>query len=524
MCANQIYQYAQHLINDEQYNQINDKNKYIRQTDLYTIHHYNNAARSASLKDIEFALRMDNIQEMPFDHTHYVTNDEINEILAYNKNDVEATYNLLLITLGVTKHPVYEGENKIKLRGKFQNLFGLKCDNYPDVKIGAELLLKKYCERTNTNFYEAKKIRGQSEVIALRECIPSWCKIESKEFNQFLDIIKATVVVGNAKEFSYDVIFHGIKINYGLGGEIIAVLIQILILLLLKFDEMKFKKYIDKINKDQILELYNSGLNIKQISEVINVPARRLGEIIKYLDLNIITKNRSKINEDFFDNIDSEIKAYLLGFFVADGCMYKEYKKRNNIVYSIRYRFSLANSIDDLEVIQLFNKYICPYNIIHFYNNQRGVLYKRKEQCILKWCSKHMFDVLEKYGIHQNKTFENEAVISDEIINSQYFNHFLRGLIDGDGHIDKTSIEIVLNSYKFMYQIMNYLTKYNIDSFRTIEIKGKTTNYYHLHITGGKKMFNKIYDLLYLNSNFNLDRKYTEIKRRVNLIDVEHRN
>ena len=135
-----------------------------------------------------------------------------------------------------------------------------------------------------------------------------------------------------------------------------------------------------------------------------------------------------------------------------------------------------------------------------------------------------MFDVLEKYGIHQNKTFENEAVISDEIINSQYFNHFLRGLIDGDGHIDKTSIEIVLNSYKFMYQIMNYLTKYNIDSFRTIEIKGKTTNYYHLHITGGKKMFNKIYDLLYLNSNFNLDRKYTEIKRRVNLIDVEHRN
>lgn len=218
MCANQIYQYAQHLINDEQYNQINDRNKYIQQTDLYTIHHYNNAARSASLKDIEFALRMDNIQEMPFDHTHYVTNDEIDEILAYNKNDVEATYNLLLITLGVTKHPVYEGENKIKLRGKFQNLFGLKCDNYPDVKIGAELLLKKYCERTNTNFYEAKKIRGQSEVIALKECIPSWCKIESKEFNQFLDIIKATVVVGNAKEFSYSVIFHGIRFDYGLGG------------------------------------------------------------------------------------------------------------------------------------------------------------------------------------------------------------------------------------------------------------------------------------------------------------------
>lgn len=217
-CANQIYNRAQHLINDGEFNTIWDNKKYIPQTDLYLIHHYNNNARSASLKDIEFSLRMKNIQEMPFDHTHYVTSEEISQILEYNKNDVEATYQLLLITLGLTNHPVYKGEDKIKLRNKFWNLFSLKCDNYPDVKIGAELLLKKYCEQSHKDFKEAKKIRGSHEIVALKECVPRWCKIETKEFKNFLDTINKTIVKGDAKEFQYSVIFHGIQFDFGLGG------------------------------------------------------------------------------------------------------------------------------------------------------------------------------------------------------------------------------------------------------------------------------------------------------------------
>lgn len=84
---------------------------------------------------------------------------------------------------------------------------------------------------------------------------------------------------------------------------------------------MKFKKYINKFNPEQILELNNSGKNIKEIAEIVDIPAKRLAEMIKEFGLEIKKGSSSKVNETFFDKIDSEEKAYLLGFFIADGCM-----------------------------------------------------------------------------------------------------------------------------------------------------------------------------------------------------------
>ena len=72
---------------------------------------------------------------------------------------------------------------------------------------------------------------------------------------------------------------------------------------------MKFKKY------------NNSGKNIKEIAEIVDIPAKRLAEMIKEFRLEIKKGSSSKVNETFFDKIDSEEKAYLLGFFIADGCM-----------------------------------------------------------------------------------------------------------------------------------------------------------------------------------------------------------
>ena len=45
---------------------INEKNRYIKQVDLYKIHHFDNAARSTSLKTLEFNMRSPNIQDLPF--------------------------------------------------------------------------------------------------------------------------------------------------------------------------------------------------------------------------------------------------------------------------------------------------------------------------------------------------------------------------------------------------------------------------------------------------------------------------
>ena len=55
------------------------------------------------------------------------------------------------------------------------------------------------------------------------------------------------------------------------------------------------------------------------------------------------------IQHDYFNNIDSAMKAYLLGFFIADG-----YIEKNSG------RICFNNSIDDISIIKEIQKQISP--------------------------------------------------------------------------------------------------------------------------------------------------------------------
>jgi hypothetical protein len=215
--AQAIYDKSQQIINQE-FSVIADKNKYIQQIDLYRIHHFNNKARLCSLKDIEIAMKLPDVREMPIHHTTWCKEGDEKLILEYNLWDVYSTYKFFLVTLGKTDSPVYKGRNKIELRQQIKKLFGINCINLPDVSMGSELMLQLYSRSVNKNPYEIKKLRTVRESINLKDCLPYWCNIKSKEFNQFLDIINNTIVSGNKKEFECNINFHNYIFYFGLGG------------------------------------------------------------------------------------------------------------------------------------------------------------------------------------------------------------------------------------------------------------------------------------------------------------------
>jgi hypothetical protein len=212
-----LYIKSQDIINQE-FSVIADKNTFIRQLDLYKVFHYNNKARMTSLKDLEVAMCLPNVEEMPIKHTTFCTQEQEESILAYNKNDVYATYMFLLTALGKTNHPVYKGRNKIELRLQISKMFNIKCLNLPDVGMGSELMLQLYSRAVNKNPYEVKKLRTDRGPIKLKDCIPFWCNIKSKEFNEFLNVVNKTTVIGEKKEFECTINFHGYNFNFGLGG------------------------------------------------------------------------------------------------------------------------------------------------------------------------------------------------------------------------------------------------------------------------------------------------------------------
>lgn len=214
--AQALYTKSQYLI-EELFTEV--KKPLIPQIDLYKIWHYNNKARTQNLKGLEIQMRMENVEEMPIYHLHWCHEGDEETILEYNKWDVYATYKFLLVTLGKTDYPLYKGENKLQLRNDLNKKFHVNVTNMGDVPMGEELMLQLYCRETGQNPYYLKKSGGTPRsMINLKDCIPKWCNLETKEFNNFLNQIKNTFIKGEKGEFQFSVIYHQYKFDFGLGG------------------------------------------------------------------------------------------------------------------------------------------------------------------------------------------------------------------------------------------------------------------------------------------------------------------
>ena len=214
--AQALYLKSQYLIS-ELFTEV--KKPLIPQIDLYKIWHYNNKARTQNLKGLEIQMRMENVEEMPIHHAHWCHEGDEIKVLEYNKNDVEATYKFLLVTLGRTEYSLYKGKNKLQLRNDLNKKFHVNVTNMGDVPMGEELMLQLYCRETGANPYFLKKSGGTPRsLICLKDCIPSWCNLKTKEFNRFLTELQNTCVTGEKGEFEFSVIFHQYKFDFGLGG------------------------------------------------------------------------------------------------------------------------------------------------------------------------------------------------------------------------------------------------------------------------------------------------------------------
>jgi len=218
--SQRIYQKSQETIRT-QFSTVAEWNKHIPQIDLFKIWHFDNLAKLTSLKALEIALNLPLVEDMPYDHTYWITTtEEIDEVLSYNKNDVDATNEFLNVTLGNTNLPLYSGKNKLELRLAIKKKFKVNGLNFNDIKLGTELILKLYCEKFKFNPKDIRKLKTPRKKIYLKECLPQWMNFQT---NKFDSVIKefSNIVIHNGEtkgKVDFSVIYHGIKIDYGTGG------------------------------------------------------------------------------------------------------------------------------------------------------------------------------------------------------------------------------------------------------------------------------------------------------------------
>ena len=253
-----------------------------------------------------------------------------------------------------------------------------------------------------------------------------------------------------------------------------------------------------KYTKEQLLEIYQkehveNKLKYSQIKQKYGIPRGTWDYHIRKMGKYKADTRTYRANDDFFDVIDSEIKAYLLGFLYADGYLASDG------------RIGIRLQIDDEEIIHLIKTYICPTSPIQYTNNQN---FKRNPQITIRWKSDKMYKRLQELGFCVNKTQTDSDILLK--IPEEFKHHFIRGYTDGDGHISayflengrqrKINIAWSNGSSKILLDIMEYFKAYKSNFYNH-------TTWYLLSYDTQKEVY-KIVKTLYENSNFYLKRKF----------------
>lgn len=178
-CAIAIKKISDEVITSE-YANIREKDVMIPQVDLYLVYHYNNKNKSCSLKMLEYVMRMENIEEMPFHHTYFLqTQNELNLLVDYNIHDVNATY----------KFYTYS-KDYLDMRRTLSNIFGFNFTNFNDPKIGEQIFLHKLSEELNIAKNEIKNRREDVSVIDFQSIIIPELTFETKPYQALLNFYK----------------------------------------------------------------------------------------------------------------------------------------------------------------------------------------------------------------------------------------------------------------------------------------------------------------------------------------------
>lgn len=267
--------------------------------------------------------------------------------------------------------------------------------------------------------------------------------------------------------------------------------------LYLKVDKSK-NFFLDLENRNKLTkDLLSERLSSKELRIKYNITEDILLSHIKRNNITCKFLRKGKLIKDsnFFFNIDSELKAYILGFFYADGNVSKKYN-----------RVSLG--------VQIIDDYILNHlldNIGGSIRSQKSDLYKE----MYYWNANSV--ILKKdlisLGCLPNKSRDGMKFPN---ISKDLIRHFIRGFFDGDGCITTntktTRISFYNTSKPFLEEIAKFI---NFDKARWYTPKNKKNPCYSLSF-GDPKVRIKIKELFYNNSSIYLTRKKNKFDNMIN--------
>lgn len=198
--AKEIFDWAQEVIasnrGDGFGSAVKSSDVLIPQVDLYKLNHYDNKAKRTSLKLLEFNMRSNNIEDLPFPVGMKLSDEQKDTLIEYNKHDVMETLKFYQLC-----------HDAIQLRKDLTERFGFDCTNMNDAKIGSEYFVTRLEKAMPQSCYKQtphKRITNQtkrSEII-VKDILFDYLSFDKLEFKAVHEWFKGQVITETKGVFS----------------------------------------------------------------------------------------------------------------------------------------------------------------------------------------------------------------------------------------------------------------------------------------------------------------------------------
>lgn len=263
------------------------------------------------------------------------------------------------------------------------------------------------------------------------------------------------------------------------------------------------------ITKEELIEHYKLGLTIIKVAELYETYPWAISRKNKELGINIRDYDEFRVNYDVhvFDTIDSEEKAYWLGFLMADG-----YVRSDSNVICIKLSYV------DIDHMKKFKKFMkdtrSDEDVIHIQERVAQVSGRILKFCEYQVCNSNLKQSLVNLGCIPKKSLALKFPDITKFKNPDLIYDFMRGYIDGDGCLSKSSKSSSVNprlviSIRGTFEFLNEMIKYFPEEFKRVysEIDKKTgSTLYKISCCSNKA--DKVAMKLYGNATIYLDRKF----------------
>lgn len=183
------------------------KDRLLKQIDLYLINHFNNKARATSLKALQFNMRSESVEDLPFSIKN-LTNEEKDILIQYNFHDVKETYNFFK-----------KCRHLIEMRHDLEDSGMIYGDvlNYSDVKIGSEFLIKQIGREKC--YKEGQMLQTQRYSVNLSDVILPKIEFRDDSYDSVLDWFRTqTWYRDKENDIKLEKTINGFTFDFGLGG------------------------------------------------------------------------------------------------------------------------------------------------------------------------------------------------------------------------------------------------------------------------------------------------------------------